>query len=408
MINLADKIVEKLEYKTQIHTAWNGSEQRMALRSEPRTFVSYDYIGAETWQSQYLRMLTFGQQTQRIQFPLWHAKCELEIKQYKGQANITIPTAALWGYRNIGSVMLWTNDRDGGVKYDIKYITANGVIGLTKQLTSDWEAFSTVVVPVFYGVLQQEDNYSNTHSNLSTMTINLELLQNQNAPAFPPAWDEFHVETTMRDTCPDRGLPDTYMGAEVFKDEPPWLDNIAANYSKNANRLDNETGVFRFDLKSYDTAETRQIKYMGISRAEGYNFQRFFMRCKGMLKSFYAPTWMNDLELAGDMPSGQIYLLVNFNMFWKYYAKSKRRRTIVIFYLNGTCEILKIAGYSIGDTGKYGKIYLENPLTHSLLKKQVAMISFFCRYRFGNDALTIDHDTLEISTMDLNFVEVDE
>ena len=95
-------------------------------------------------------------------------------------------------------------------------------------------------------------------------------------------------------------------------------------------------------------------------------------------------------------------------MFWKYYAKSKRRRTIVIFYLNGTCEILKIAGYSIDDTGKYGKIYLENPLTHSLLKKQVAMISFFCRYRFGNDALTIDHDTLEISTMDLNFVEVDE
>lgn len=60
------------------------------------------------------------------------------------------------------------------------------------------------------------------------------------------------------------------------------------------------------------------------------------------------------------------------------------------------CEILKIAGYSIDDTGKYGKIYLENPLTHSLFKKQVAMISFFCRYRFGNDALTIDHDTLEI------------
>ena len=60
---MSDKIVEKLEYKTQIHTAWDGTEQRMALRSEPRRFVSYDYIGNETWQSQYLRMLTFGQQT---------------------------------------------------------------------------------------------------------------------------------------------------------------------------------------------------------------------------------------------------------------------------------------------------------------------------------------------------------
>lgn len=404
---MSDRIIERIEYKTQIHTAWDGSEQRMALRSEPRRYVSYDYVGVQTWHNQYLRMLTFGQQTQRIRFPLWHAQCILKLGVAADQTLIKIPAEALWGYRNIGAVMLWANDDVGGVKYDLAYITASGVLGLKKPLRTDWEAYKTVLVPVFYGVLNQESDYANMHSDLVTMTLNLELLQNQDAPEFPVAFDEWHPENPPEGTY-IRGLPDMYMGAEVFKDEPPWLDDMSVSYSKNANRLDNETGVFRFDLKSSETSESRQIQYVGINRAECYNFQRFFMRQKGMLKSFYAPTWLNDLELAGDMMAGQIYLLLKFNMFWKYYATSRRRRTIIIFYVNGTCEILKIAGYAVDETGQYGKIYLENNLTHTIYKQQVRMVSYFCRYRFASDTMTVDYETNTSATMNLNFVEVNE
>lgn len=404
---MAEKITEKMVFMTQIMTSWDGAEQRMALRSEPRRYISYDYLGVESWHSQYLRMLTFGQQTQLVEFPLWHAASPLQDKLYKGQASVRIEENALWGYRNIGGVELWTTDKIGGLKYGLKYMTASGMLGINKQVLSDWEARSTTVIPVAVGVLSKEDKYVNLHSCLTSMTVNLELIRNQNAPTFPASFDEFHDETVTRNVIP-RGLPDRYLGVEVFKAEPPLEDDISSSYTRNANRLDNETGIFRFDLKSTETTETKSITYLGLSKEETHNFQRFFYRCKGMLKSFWAPTWLSDLELIGDMDAGQIYLLVKFNMYWKYYAKSKRRRTLVIFYWNGTAEILKIAGYTIDDTGQYGKLYLDNPLAHVLEKKKIEMISYFCRYRFASDELITDYETTGIARINFGLTEVDE
>lgn len=404
---MSEKIIEKLEFLTQIHKSWDGTEQRMALRNEPRRYISYDYLGMKTWHSQYLRMLTFGQQTQLIEFPLWHAKSELKDIAYKGQAMAKIEPEALWGYRNIGAFELWTSDKVGGLKYDLKYLSASGVLGMTKQLTSDWPAAITTVIPVCLGVLQQEDKYVNLHSDLTSMMINLELLQNQKAPLFPPGVDEFHDEIIKRDAI-SRGLPEFYLGVEVFRHEPPWEEDMSSSSSRNVNRLDNETGIFLFDLKNEETTESKDITYIGFSRTEIYNLQRFFYRIKGRLKSFYMPSWVNDMELAEDAPAGQIYILTKFNLYWKHYAKSRRRKMIVVFYRNESCEILKIAGYSTDETGQYGKVYLENALKRGINKNAIRMISYFYRCRLASDTLTVDYETTEAARITLTFQEVDE
>ena len=404
---MAEKITEKISYLTQICTAWDNSEQRMALRSEPRRYIAYDYIGIESWQSQYLRMLTYQAQTQLIQFPLWHAACRLSEQQYIGQSAVAVPTHGLWGFRNIGAVELWTDDQAGGVKYDLNYITANGALGLKKQLKSNWMADSTMAIPVFYGVLQQDSSYTNLQASATELTMNLELIQNQSAPTFPTAWDEFHDEKMPIESQFREGMPGYYFGAEVFRYMPQWEDDLSAKFTRNANRLDYNVGVFRFDLKSYNPTESRDIKFAGISRAEIYNMQRFFMRQKGRWKSFWVPTWLNDIELAGDQPSGQTYLLTKFNQFWKYYAKTSRRKNIILFYIDGSSEILSIAGYSTDDTGTYGKIYLDEPLKHDLRIKRVRMISFFARCRFASDDLTTDYETTGIATIQMSFQEVD-
>jgi hypothetical protein len=403
---LGEKITEKISYLTQIHTAWNGTEQRMALRNEARRYLSYDYTGMESWQSQYLRMLIYSAQTQLIQFPLWHAGWNLREQQYKGQASIQISTEAMWPFRNVGAVELWLGDKPGGAKYDLKYLTGNGVLGLMKQLKADWYRGSTIL-PVVYGILQQDDSFTNIHSDSSEMTINLELIQNQNAPDFPSAWDEYHDEPMPYQSRFIQDLPSSYMGSEVWRFYSQWEDDMSAQFTRNANRLDYNVGVFRFDLKSYNPTESCTMDFAAFSRAEAYNMQRFFMRHKGRWQSFWAPTWLNDIELQGDQPSGRIYLLANFTGFWKYYQKSSRRKTIVVFYCDGTCEILKIAGYSLDDTGTYGKIYLDSPLMHDIRKARVRLVSFFCRYRFSSDDLVTDYETNEIATMQIGFQEVD-
>lgn len=403
---MSEKITEKIEFLTQIHTAWNKTEQRVALRSEPRRYISYDYIGIETWQSQYLRSLTYSQQTQLIQFPLWHATSILETMHYAGQTNIQVNPKNLWSYRNVGGIMLWQDDDLGGEQFGIRYITANGVVGLTKQLTSDWLQGSAKVIPVIWGVLQQEDKYTNGNSNLSSMILNVELIANQQAPEFPASFSEFNDEVI--EGFYNKNLPKKYLDVEIYMVPPPWVKDIDANYSRNANRLDNKSGIFKYDLKSIDVAETRQIEYLGISRAEVNNLQRFFYRCKGRQKSFFAPTWLNDIELAENAPNGQIYIIAKWSMYWKYYSKSNRRKTIIVFYVDGTSEILKIAGYTTTADGNNGKIYLDQPLSKPLLKDKVAMISFLCRYRHDSDTMIVDYSTVRSASTNYTFVEVSE
>lgn len=403
---MSDSIIEKIEFMTQIHTSWDDSEQRMALRNEPRRYISYDYTGMEAWQSQYLRMITFGQQTQLIELPLWHAAYMLENTSYKGQAAISVKPEVLWKYRNIGSVLLWHSDQIGGTKYGLKYIMASGVLGLTSQLTKDYMRGATTVIPVGIGVLQQEDQYETMHSDLTALTINMELIQNQKAPFFPESFNENHDESVPCNVF-NRGLPQEYTGVDIFSHEPSWSANITSSYSRNANRLDNQTGVFRFDLKSNETTETKEINFSAFSRAEINNLQRFFYRCKGAWKSFCMPTWVNDIELAQDAYAGQINLLVKFNLYWKYYSKSKRRKTLVVFYTDNTVQILKIAGYSTNYTGELGKIYLENPLKRTIVKRSVRMISYLCRCRFASDTMTIYYETSTGAQAKLSFQEVD-
>lgn len=402
-------ISEKISFLTQIHTSWDGTEQRQALRQEPRRYIAYDYTGMKEERSQYLRMLIYHSQTTAIRFPMWHAITVLEDTMYAGQYVVMVPTEYLWCYRNIGGVELWLNDNQGGKAFEFQYIGADGRLVLTTQLDDNWKRHTTKVMPVFYGVLAKDDSFTNRNDAISEMTLNLELLREQNAPEyFPEEYDEWHDEEVSSPWNFHHGLPETYLGAEVWRYTPQWADNLDANFAKNANRIDYETGIIKFDQKSYNPQENREITYLLHTRQMINNVQRFFYRHKGAWKSFYAPTWVNDFVLRKDGIAGAATLEVKLPWFWKYYNKSSRRKKICIMYKDATSEIYDVAGYSRDELNKYGIVFLESPLTHNIRRQDVKMICFWCRYRFGSDDLNVDYETNITATVSLVLKEVDE
>lgn len=402
--DIAAQLTETMSFLTQIHQAWDGSEQRAALRPVPRRYLSYEYIGVKSWQSQYLRALTYSQQTQLIQFPLWHAAAALAEDAYAGQSVLRIDKNKLWGYRGSSGVMLWQDDSLGGEVFRLNSLGGDGSLAIGKELTENWR--QATICPVNWGVLQQEDKYVNVHSTLTTMQINVELLLDQEAPAFPQSMDEYHDEAAHLPWV--NGFPRSYQGAEVFLMAPPWLEDLAASFSRNANRLDNQTGAFRYDLKSTDPSETKNIEYVTTSREEINNLQRFFYRSKGRLKSFWAPTWLSDLELAEDAPAGRGYLMVKWPHYWKYYALGQRRKTLIAFLRDGTARLLKVAGYSTDLSGGFGKVYLDAALKQSLLRDDILMLSYLCRYRLDSDTLATEYETPKVANITLSMREVSE
>lgn len=400
------KIAETIEFLTQIHKSWDGTEQRAALRTRPRRMVSYDYIGMESWQSQYIRALAYSQQTQLLQIPLWHAATRTKQKYYSGGVSFSVPAESVWQYRGCSNAQLWLSDGYGGTLFPINVVASDGTVHLKKQFDNDWHAGATIACPVAWGIFSQEDKYTNTTSQFASVTMNIELMREQQAPTFPPAMDEYHYEPAKQ--LWGHGLPAVYNGAELFLTPPSWTDEMQANFKRNAFRLDNSTGTFRYDLRSADPQETREIEYVMKEKREINNLQRFFYRCKGRYKSFFAPTWLQDVELVADAEAGDNFLLAKWSLYWKYFSVGQRRKTLVVFDKDFSAQIITVAGYATNETGEFGKIYLDSPLRKPIRINNTLMISYLCRYRLDNDSMITDYQTTDVALTSLTMMEVTE
>lgn len=400
------EITETLEFKTQIHKAWDATEQRMALRKYPRRSITYDYYGMKPWQTQYLRALAYAKQNEKIEIPLWHAACRLMEGAHTNFSHVKVATGDLWQFRGCSGIEFWHNDDQGGERYFLNALNSDGSLNLTEILEQDYPAQTTMIYPTAYGYLKQEDNYSFYSSAVANMQLNVELLDDYSITYLPTAFNEYNYEPWENKTPYQAAIPASYQGIDIFPLAPSWTNDLAASFTRNANRLDTDVGLVKYDFKSIYTSETKDIEYVLASRSEINNFQRFFTKCKGCWKSFYAPTWLSDMVLMEDAPKTQPYLMVEWPLYWQYYSKMSRRKLAIVFFRDGTVRILPLAGYSTDSTGKYGKVYLDTPLPAAVLRSEVVMISYLCRYRFNSDTLITEYETTGIATVSTSFMEV--
>lgn len=399
-----EKISETIEFLTRVQRAWDGTEQRSSIRPFPRRQLTYDYIGANSWQSQYLRSLAYAQQTQLILFPVWHAACYAQQDVPNGAYSFQVKKNYIWGWRGATHSQVWKNDEYGGSTYQNNVFASDGTINLMKAISGDWRAGTVAFTPVVWCVLKNEDKFISSTSKCSEMALNMEIVRETTAPALPTSLDENHDEAQKYPFC--NGLPANYLGEEILRVSPSWESEVTSDYSRNAFRLDNKTGPFQYDLRGPDPTERKELPFLLQNRAEINNMQRFFYRMKGRLHSFLAPTWLHDVTLAADAYNGSAYLLTKFPGYWKYMTSTTRRRTLVAFMKDNTARIIKVAGYSTDETGELGKMWLSSNLQEPLMMKDVRMISYLCRYRFDSDTMVMNYETQKTGTTTLPFMEV--
>lgn len=397
-------ISKRISFLTSVLTSWDGTEQRQAIRAEPRITVSYDYTGMNSAQSAWLRLLMYKRPSVVSLFPMWHAASPIIEGSSRGQKVIPVPLECLWHYRNIGAAMLWADDEHGGKAFAIKYITAHGSVGLVHRLADNWPK-GVLAMPVFRGFLVPNTSHTARTGEITELTATFELLQEQASPEyFPEQFDYMFDEDIPEPWVYQRGLPARYEEAEVWRHEPQWVEDVDAEITKDANRVDYDTGAFFFDDKGMDS-ESREATYVFMSRQAANNAERFFWRHRGQWQSFWSPTWLHDMELVEVAPKGVTELRLRLLWYFQQYNRGTRRKTIVIFYRNETCEILKIKGYSRDDEKGQGVAFLEKPLTHTIDPQRIRMISFFLRVRFASDDLVMDYETTETTTAAITLKE---
>ena len=207
-------------------------------------------------------------------------------------------------------------------------------------------------------------------------------------------------------------LPLTVTNKEVLLNEPQWVDDDShtLSVSKNIVRLDNTSGIFKYDLKNSNSYDTHQTTFLLRNKRMINNMIKFFKHVQCRFKSFYAPSWVNDFEVAFDIKNGTNYINVELSEMYRYYLNNGRKKKIVIFTKDYKSYIADIMSYSydtINDKD-YGRLVLATSFPVYIRKEDVCMISFFNLVRLDSDEMTINFETVDVATVELVMKEVDD
>ena len=365
MANWVKPITERISFHTDTLVGRDGSEQRIKLYILPRVMYEYEFLVTFT-RFQAFQNLIYGVQGRKILVPIW-----AEMKSFTKTNNLQNLAAAQYLFYN------------GESSYEVvSLLKVNNTVVYANDPSLNVSNM-TWVVPLRIGSTRDKVQIAMLNRSVGTGTI--QLIMDDFIPATLPSVNAFTLE----------GLP-------VLMLEPERVSNLGVSITRPSGVVDYGGKVAAYDL--YNRSETsRSIDFFG--RRSQFSIRDFFIQMSGKFKSFYMPTFQNDLDIVGGTEAGSKRLFVTDVGFAKYMV----RPTIKVPYLlvafkNKPAIIVKITSLcytssqrTIDANGNITseeytgteEIGIEVPLASGFLVSDVERVSYITLTRFSSDALEV-------------------
>ena len=406
------KITEKYEFKTDIITSYTGTEQRIALRNEPRHYLSYDYTAMKPFEAQWLRAVARMKQSTTLYIPMWHTPVYLTEEALVDSKYFKIEETSMFDLRNSQAVMVFKEDSVKDINHYYRTVSYGdgGVVGLYKKLNSPLNPKNAYVYPLIKCSLQPITSLKYVFSNGTDVTINFEDLQ-EKSPIIVPNKYLYDYYDNYKGRNP-YNIPYKYNGSDVLTLAPQWIEDssVTLDIQKQTVKLDNDIGVFSYDSKNDLSYDKNNYSLILMNKAEINNMVKFFYRVKGKYKSFYMPSWVNDFTSCFDIQAGNNFIYTEFDSLYKYYLSNSRKNKIIIFTKDFKSYILNVMSltYEIIGNIKYGKLLLSSPIDMNLPLSNIKMMSYFNHVRLDDDTLQLNYESTQVAQVDITTMEVDD
>lgn len=408
-------ITEKYEYKTDIITSYDGHEQRIQTRQFPRHFLSYDYPSMDCFQAQWLRGLGRMRHTDTYYIPMWHYPIRLrEDYTLTETTSLYIDKSCMFALEDCDYIEIFFHDdvtqSEANIVRKLRFIL-DGELGFKEGFHRPlWKA-NTFIFALKRCSVQPFSDLEFQFSNGTIVTHNFEdLLLKPKKNRIPSKYIEEYEDYPQRNRWQ---IPEQIGDNEVFTLSPTWADDnaVTLGVEKATNKLDNETGQFWYDLKSTKSYDTYTRQIVLINRPQINNMIRFFRRVKGKCKSFWLPSWVNDIEVLEDLKPNDNFIYTFWPNISDFYANNTRNRKLIIFTKDWRCFIYDILSYSkhTKESGQVlGKITLTDTFGTPIDKSNILMCSYLTLVRLDQDELQLNYESDVTANTTLVFKEVDD
>lgn len=364
---------EVLEWKTDVLTTNDGSEQRVRLRKKPRQSfnVTYPIPYREMARAE---NLVYGWLTRRWAVALW-SEAQQVGTLLAGTTVINIDTTAS-DYRDGALIMIWESNRKNATA-DVGIVSA-GTLTLNRPLaetfTNPW------IAPVRLGrivgnVSRETSGYNGSLEMTYEFSDNIDL--------DPPA------------------APTQFLGYDVYFDE----------VLKNGEALTDSLQA-RVDVVDYGTAAGasfyspwtytrigRPYKFLLQGLRDIWNFRKFLHRRAGRLRPFWVPTFENNLRIAqtGELTQSIEVYADDYREF------APERNHIGILLDDGTWLLRTINAATVSGTDT-AVIGLDAPI--NINANRIRQISFLGLKRLDADRVELQWNSNRVLECTVRMMEI--
>lgn len=373
--NWASSVTVGYEFKTEIITSRDGTEQRRALRAEPRRKIEFSTLlhgqSLLSWKS---RMAS------------WQANSFIIPEVGRSVAIIDeIPAGS--NTARVGAMPVWAWDGARVILSDgftvkslvIKSVdTTLGLIAFQSAVQTSF-AIGSRITPTLFGRLEPTIRTNAFTNTTSQAQVAFSAYPGMQAPL-------------------DFGQPELgFSNREVLTIRPNWADGQQVDFIWDYDTIDYEIGRIRnYVPVKYGSTLTKPTFSGYTARID--KLLQFFLRHKGQAKSFYFPTGGRDIELLQPVFGGSVTMTAASSNLADYIG-SRVWRSICVRLNDGTLLTNRIN--SISPLGQNRTaLSMDFPWPRSFSPDDVAVISWMPLCRFATDGMTIEYRTDSVAVVE--------
>lgn len=381
----SEPLKERTQYLTSILNAYTDAEQRIALRKNPRTHISYRVMSTERKETAALEALLYGAQARTFGVPFW-PDAQPIAQSIAIYTSVIHCDTANRKFSPGGIVLLWRSIFDNEAA-TILSVAADSIT-VSAPLNSGWAADGrTYAIPVLTGRWDAAARLG----HISPIASELDAAFQCEPAADVPSAD-----------------PDLQYGYDVLDLAPNADQDCATQYSRTVQIIDYNTGK----SKSIDHSGVALSRLSGFlwtlsGRSEIAAYRAWAALRKGRQKAFWAPTWRHDIVQREDLAAGGINLVIEKTGYARYQYEHAARRYLCFAKLDGSGDRCYRKVTAVYDGDSEDTLVLDAALSETQsIAAGSCMISFLRLVRLAADDPELTWHSRDVAEASLEFQEL--
>jgi hypothetical protein len=366
--NWAGGITERLAWLTDVLESYDGSEQRIRLRSIPRRSFEFqlDLAGHDV---RVLETLLHAWAARVFAVPVWTDRTVLTAPLSAGATAVRVSDAANADYHAGGLVAFWSDNQHHEVGEILSL--AGNALTLKQPLSRGWPA-GTRVFPARFARLDGDVVVAHPTDALASARVRFEVED----PSPVPAIDG----------------PSTYQGYRVLAWRPNRIEDLTDTWRRKLALLDYGTGPVTLDDLSGHPVVGKRLRFTFGNRATIQAFRAWLHARLGRAVPFWLSSGQSDVEVTRQINAADQHLAVKNIGYARYLASPTIRRDVVIHATGGRADYRRITG-GTEISADEELLTLDSSLGVTLALQDVLRISFLDLVRLDADAQELFWET---------------